>query len=139
MLNFTHTYLYFKDLIKTDFCEIYVILWDLIEVKNPSFQSLKCLTWLSAGRQDRSTVAEVGRPTCTGRARSPGWEAGRPGRSTAREFLLSGNGPGRPVDCSALCFQFSVDRSVDRWINGHNYDRWPVDRPVNRKGSFALY
>ena len=37
VLNFTHTYLYFKDLIKTDFCGIYVILWDLMEVKNPSF------------------------------------------------------------------------------------------------------
>ena len=29
VLNFCHTYLYFKDLIRTDFCEIYVILWDI--------------------------------------------------------------------------------------------------------------
>ena len=37
MLNFCHTYLYFKYIIRTYFCGIYVILWDLIEVKNPSF------------------------------------------------------------------------------------------------------
>ena len=37
VLNFYHTYLYFKDIIRTDFCGIYVILWDLIEDKNPSF------------------------------------------------------------------------------------------------------
>ena len=61
-MNFSHTYFYFKDLKRTYFCGIYVILWDLIEVKNSSFQSLKVLTWLSAGRPDRSTEAEVGRP-----------------------------------------------------------------------------
>ena len=33
VLNFTHTYLYSKDLIRTDFCGIYVILWDLIKSK----------------------------------------------------------------------------------------------------------
>ena len=37
VLNFYHTYLYFKDLIRTDFREIYVILWDLFEVKKSSF------------------------------------------------------------------------------------------------------
>ena len=71
-----------------------------LEGKITKFLIPKSLTWLSAGRPDRSTEAEVGRPdrsTDVHRcARSPGWEAGRPGWSTTRELLLSGNGPGRP-------------------------------------------
>ena len=35
--NFSHTYLYFKDLIRTDFLRIYVILRDCIKGKIPSF------------------------------------------------------------------------------------------------------
>ena len=37
VLNFYHTYLYFKDITWTDFCGIYVILWDLIKDINSSF------------------------------------------------------------------------------------------------------
>ena len=50
VLNFYHTYLYFRDLIRTDFCEIYEILWDLIEDKIPKFLIPNWLDWLSAGR-----------------------------------------------------------------------------------------
>jgi len=39
VLNFSHTYLYFKDLIRTYLCEIYVLLWDLIEIKRQVFNT----------------------------------------------------------------------------------------------------
>ena len=102
----------------------------------------------------------VGRPTCTKCARSLGWEAGRSGRSTARE-LCSLEKPtvdrvDRPGRESALCFR-TVNRAVDRpesscslnlarstgrstgGLNGHFFDRWPVDRSVDRKGILALF
>ena len=64
------------------------------------------------------------------------------GQLTVRELLLSGNGPGRPpgrpAESSALCFQCPVDRPIDWWLNGHNYDRWPVDRPVDRRGNLGF-
>ena len=41
--------------------------------------------------------------------------------------------PGRSAESSALCIQASVDRVVDRWHNGRNFDRWPVDRAVDRQ------
>ena len=118
MLKFYHTYLYFKDLIRTYFCGIYVILWDFLEVKITKFLILKMFVLAVCRSTGRSTEAEVGRPvwstdvhrTCT----QP--RLGR--RSTARELLLSRNGPGRPPDrpteSSALCFHASVDRPVDR-------------------------
>ena len=62
MLNFCHTYLYFKDLIRTDFCGIYVYFMRFFRRLKDKFSIPKSLTWLSAGRPDRSTVAEVGRP-----------------------------------------------------------------------------
>ena len=52
-----------------------------------------------------------------------GWP-GRPGGRPAREPLLSGSG--------------RVDRAVDRRLNGQKFDRWPVDRPVDRKVNFNL-
>ena len=94
--------------------------------------------------------------TCT----QPGWWAGRPGRSTAIELLLSGKGPGRPTRSTGreLCSLYlaPVDRTVDRpesscsldlarstgrstgRLNGRFFDRWPVDRPVDRKVIFDL-
>ena len=66
MLNSSHTYLYFKDLIRTYFCGIYVILWDLFDNKKTSFLIPKNLTWPSAGRPDgrplQKSVDRSGRP-----------------------------------------------------------------------------
>ena len=80
-----------------------------------------------AGRPERSTVREPllsgkgpGRPTrSTGRELFSLYQLDRPGGRSARESLLSGSSPGRP------------GRSTSR-INGQKYDRWPVDRPVDR-------
>ena len=90
------------------------------------------LTRLSAGRPDRSTEAEVGRPTCTVRARSQGWW----GRSTVQRALLSGNGPGRltgqPAESSALCIWLrSTGRSTGRepLLSGSRPSR-PGGRPA---------
>ena len=90
----------------------------------------------------------------------PGWWAGRPGRSTARELLLSGKGPGqptgRPAESSALCIQLrSTERSTGQraialWFLARSTRRstggttvrnltvGPVDRAVDRKGNSAL-
>ena len=70
-----------------------------------------------------------------------GWTAGRPTRSTAREFcsldLAPGPG-GRLAESSALCIQASVDPPVDRWHNGQKSDRWLVDRAVDRQQGILL-
>ena len=83
--------------------------------------------------------------------------AGRPGRSTdvhgrARQFWQEGRSTNQvdrpessalwkaPVDRAAdrterlaLYILASVGRPVDRWHNGLKYDRWPVDRAVDRQ------
>ena len=82
------------------------------------------MDWPSAGRPaGRPSKKSVDRAvdrceqTCTAK-----------GRSTAREPLLSENGPvDRAVDRRVIC-QFTVDRPVDRWHNGQKSNRWPVDR-----------
>ena len=99
----------------------------------------------SAGRPARSTELEVGGPSRSTdvhkRARQSGWRAGRLGRSTVQRALLSGKAPvdrtGRPDRESALCIQATVDRPVDRWLNGQNSDRWLVDRAVDRQANLA--
>ena len=63
------------------------------------------------------------------------------GRSTGsidrQRVLLSGNGlsrpGGRPAESYCSLFPGPVDRAVDQWLNGHKNDRWPVDRPIDRK------
>ena len=82
----------------------------------------KILDWLSAGRPVRSTDVHK-------RARQLELVGRSTGRSTVQRVLLSGNGlgrpGGRPSESSALCFLFPVDR----WLNGHKYNRWPPGRP----------
>ena len=77
--------------------------------------------------------------TCT----RPGLVGRSTGRSTVQRALLSGNGPGRPGRSTGreLCslYPVSVDRAgqpVGSTVK--KYDRWPVDRPVDRKGISAL-
>ena len=60
MLNFTHTYLYFIDLIRTYFFEIYVILWDLIGIKQLCFQVPEFPSHITGGRPGRSIGPGVG-------------------------------------------------------------------------------
>ena len=56
-----------------------------------------------------------GQLTCTEHACSPGWEAGRPGRSTGTE----------------LCSLFQA--TVDRGSNGRISDHWRSTGPVDRQ------
>ena len=110
---------------------------------------------MSAGRPDRSTEAEVGRPTCTDVHAAMGWWAGRSGCRLFRELCYLKMAPvDRPVDRQEFCSLYPalVDRAVDRpeshcslapgpvdrWHNGHKNDRWSVDRPVDQKGKNAL-
>ena len=83
-----------------------------------------------------TSVDRAGRPTCTDVHASSGRRAGRSTRSTVQRALLSEKAPvDRAADRTerlALCILASVDRPVDRWHNGLKYDRWPVDRTVDR-------
>ena len=109
-----------------------------------------------SGRPGRSTVAVSGRPdrstdvhrTCT----LPCWG----GRSTARELCSleslrsTGRRPGRehcslfpdsvdrPKSRCSLDLARSTGRSTAR-LNGHFFDRWLVDRPVDRKAKLGLF
>ena len=139
MLNFSHTYLYFKDLTRTYFCEIYVILWDLIEVKKTKFLIPKicdlAFCWSVDRDRSRSTgLVDRCAQTCTGHLAK--------GAVDRQRTLLSGSGPcrlgGRPADSSALCIQASVDRAFDRWHNGRKSDSWPIDRAVDRQQNFSV-
>ena len=85
----------------------------------------------------RSRSTDVHR-TCT----QQGWWAGRPGGRPSRELCSLEMAPvdraGRPAESSALCIQSRSIGPVDRRLNGQKDDRWPVDRPVDRKGNSAL-
>ena len=101
MLNFCHTYLYFKDLIRTDFCGIYAILWDLIKDKNSSFQSLyyfDLAVCLSAGPVDR------------GRGRSTGLVDRRAQNAHAAQAGRPVDRVGRPSKSFCSLEMASVDR-----------------------------
>ena len=83
-----------------------------------------------AGRPTRST--DVHRRACQF------WQEGRPTDPVDRpESSALWKAPvDRAVDRTerlALCILASVDRPVDRWHNGLKYDRWPVDREVDRQ------
>ena len=114
MLNFFHTYLYFKDLTRTYFCGIYVILWDFVEVKKSKFLIPKICDLAFCRLTGRSTEKEVGRPVrsidvhkharpfrlevrSTGPVDCPESSAiWKWSRSTGRELLLSVSSPSRP-------------------------------------------
>ena len=124
MLNFCHTYLYFKDLIRTYFCGIYVYFM--------RFSSSQKDKFLNPINVDQAVCPLTG-PVDRGRSRSTGpvdWRAQNVhavrtvGRLTVQRALLFENGPGRPAESSALCIQ--------SWSIG------PVDRAIDRKGKSAL-
>ena len=131
MLNFSHICLYFNDLIRTYFCEIYVILWDLIEGKTTKF-----LIPITVG----PGLLPVDRPVDRGRSRLTGpvnrhaqtcmatW-AGRPVDRLGRplESFALWNWPRSTAESCCSLYLVTVDRAVDRWLNGHKNDRWPVD------------
>ena len=89
------------------------------------------MTWLSAGRPDRSTVAEVSRPvrstdvhrTCT----QPGLVDRSTGWSTVQRALLSGNGPVDRPRAAALCIQLlsrsTGQRAVVLWFQARSTGR----------------
>ena len=91
---------------------------------------------LAVDRDGRPDHDRTGRPMCTGRAQRPSDLAGRPcGRPTEVSPLsgAAGRPGGRP---------FTLARSTGRstgGLNGQKCDRWPVDRPVDRKGILALF
>jgi len=123
VLIFSHTYLLFKDLARTYFCEIYVILWDFIRVKKIRFQLLKFL------------------------ARSTGPGVGRPNRSTDMHERHAQASHSRPVDRTVDRLKapnsrvLAGDRAVDRRHNGQKYDRCagrPGDLPGGHFCPFLL-
>ena len=146
MLNFSHTYLLFKDLIRTYFCKIYVILWDLIEIKKTKFLSLKLFDLAFC----RSTEVEIGRPVRSTdvhrRVRSHGLVGRSTRRSTVQRALLSGNGPGRPDRSTGRELLLSVP-SLGRpggrpeAQRAEKFDRWasrPGGRPEGQNFPFVL-
>ena len=66
------------------------------------------------------------------------WQEGRPTDPVDRpESSALWKGPGRPSGRpdreTYSLYLASVDRPVDRWHNGLKYDRWPIDRAVDRQ------
>ena len=80
----------------------------------------------------KSEVGRPGsRPTCTD-VHAKFWLEGQSTDPVDRpESSALWKGPGRPDGESALCIQATVDRPVDRWLNGQKSDRWPVDQAVD--------
>ena len=92
----------------------------------------------STSRPTKSTRAEVGRPARStnvhGRAHIDLADSRSTDPVDRPESSALWKGPGRlggrPDRESALCIW---PRSTDRWHNGLKYDRWPVDRAVDRQ------
>ena len=116
-------------------------------IKRQVFKSLNSWTWPSAGRPLQKSVDRSGRSTCTDVHASLSWWAGRPSREFCslemapvdrpvyrQRALFSVSSSGRPTESRCSRFPDPIDRAVDRWLNGHKNDRWPVDR----KGNYAL-
>ena len=114
MLNFSHTCLYFKNLIRTYFCEIYVILWDLIEVKKTKFLIPKICDLALCRSTGRSIETEDGRLMCTNvHSHLAGGPVDRPVRPS-REFCYLDLAPVDRPESSALWIQpRSIGRSTD--------------------------
>jgi len=118
-----------------------MILWEFILSQNDLvFNPRNSLTWLlpadRTGRQGLKSVdwrAQTCTPVLAG---GPVDWPGRPPESFC-SLESPGQPDGRPVESSALCSRVSVDRPVDRWLNGQKSDSWPVDRAVDRQANLA--
>ena len=88
------------------------------------------------GRPRQKSIDRSGRPTCTERARNLWLEADRPGRSTAKELLLSGMAPvDHPVDrqramLSVLCSGRPLGRPIREPLLFGSRPGRPGGRPV---------
>ena len=118
-----------------------MFLWDFTSTKKTKLLIPLLCFLASAGRPGRSTAA-WSRPTVTVDRRAqtctPVLAGGRSTDPVDRpESSALWKGPGRPSGrpyretCSL--YPGLVDRPVDRWHNGLKYDRWPVDRTVDRQ------
>ena len=127
---------------KTIFVDFSIFYGILFQPKRPSFKPLKDFCLASAGRPDGRPQPEVGRPsrsTDVHRRARPclaGGPVDRPGRPSRELCSLerprsTGRSTGRR-DLLSVSWPRSTDR-VDRWLNGLKYDRWPVDRAVDRQ------
>ena len=122
-------------------------------IKNLSFKSYnqpcQALAVDRAGQPDPESVDRTGRPTCTRsctRTSHLGWSTERStdckyptlgwGRSTGRLGTID-RAVDRPESKSSLELAWSTGRLTDR-LNGHLFDRWPIDRPVNQKAILGL-
>ena len=137
---FTQTSLYVKDNTRTNFCEFYVILWDFIKDKYPSFLSPKFADWLTAGRPDRLTAAVVSRPVRSTDVHKTCTLASHLGQSTewSTDCKYPTLGWGRSTDRSTVRLG-TVDRAVGRpggrpgSSNDQIFDRWRSTGPVDRQ------
>ena len=84
MLNFYHTYLYFKDKIRTYFCEIYVYFIGFFSSQKDKFSIPKKLDLAVCRSTGRSTGSGVGRPDWLIDVHANVHMASLKGRSTAR-------------------------------------------------------
>ena len=104
-----------------------------MKIKRQVFNPYKNPTRLTGGRPDRSTGPVLGRPARSINVHRTCTKASHLGRSTARSTTESTplSGRGRSTGRSTVGFG-PVNRAVDRWLNGHKNDHWPVDRAVGR-------
>ena len=117
-----------------------MILCDFIWAKMIKFSFPKICFLASAGRPDWSTELEVGRPSRSAdvhRMCTPVWLEGQSTDPVdRRELLLSGKPRSTGRELCSLS-SATVDRPVDRSLNGQNSDRWPVDRAIDRQANLA--
>ena len=129
MLKFSHTYLYFKDLIRTYFCEIYVYFMGFFRRQKDNIL-IPIIVWRGLLPVDRS-----GRPTCTNVHASLGWWASWLSRELCSlEMALVDQAIDRQR-AVALYFQA---RSTGRSTGGTTVITMTVGRSTGRSGRSFL-
>ena len=134
MLIFSHTYLLFKDLLRTYFCEIYVILWDLIGIKLTKFSvpnyPARSTGDRPDGRPDQESVDRTGRPMWTRNVHRPALKAGRPGDRPTESTQVSGAASrpgGRLIDLARSTGRSTGGSTVRKMTVG-----WSIGRSTRR-------
>ena len=113
-----------------------------------SWRACLCTSIDRTGRPTSATVDRSGRPTCTrmctltchlGRSTERSTNYKYPtlgwGRSTGRSTVRLGTVDRAVAGQRAIALWIGT---VDRAVDGHFFDRWPVDRPVDRKANLGL-